>query len=192
MSGKGTLKNFKTMLAGAKLPERTVEICLRGDLVAEHEEAERQLAAAEKRATDSLAGNGTGELVERIEALEAEMRESTQTFTLRALPHRRTARDDRPTHNELKKAHPPRRGDNGEIIEADEVGYNVDTFNEALVRLCVVEPELDTADWDDLFAVISEGQFAVLAMGCIMLNRGDINVPFSQAASRVRRATAAE
>lgn len=186
MSSKSS---FKTKLAGAKLPERTVEICLRGDLVAEHEEAERQLEQAEKRPADSLAGSGTGELVERIEALEAQMREETETFTLRALPHRRSARDDRPTHTELKKAHPPRRED-GEIIDADEVGYNVDSFNEALVKLCTVDPVLDADDWAELFAVISEGQFAVLAMASIFLNRGDINVPFSHAASKAKRATA--
>lgn len=183
---------FKSKLAAAKLPERTVEICLRGDLVAEHEEAERQLKLAEKTSGDSLAGNGTAELVERIEALEAEMREATQTFTLRALPHRRSARDDRPTHSELKKSHPPRR-ENGEVIEADqEFGYNVETFNEALARLCVVDPQMDDTDWEDLFATISEGQYALLVMACFLLNRGDINVPFSLAASRMRRATADE
>lgn len=190
MSGKATMKNFKTMLAGAKLPERTVEICLRGDLVAEHEEAERELEAAEKKATDSLAGNGVGELVERIEALEAEMAEATQTFVLRALPHRRSARDDRPTHNELKKAHPPRREGDKVIEPDDDYGYNVDAFNEALVRLCVVEPELDDGDWDELLAVLSEGQFSRLAVACLLLNRGDIDVPFSHAASRAKRATA--
>lgn len=188
MSSKSS---FKSKLASAKLPERTVEICLRGDLVAEHEEAERQLELAEKKTPDSLAGNGTAEIVERIEGLEEQMRESTETFTLRALPHRRSAADDRPTHSELKKAHPPRRDAAGELVEDDEgAGYNVDTFNEALVRLCVVEPSMDEADWDALFAVISEGQFAVLAMACIFLNRGDINVPFSRAASKAKRATA--
>lgn len=191
MSGKGTMKNFKAMLAGAKLPERTVEICLRGDLVAEHEDAERALEQAEKNPTDSLAGNGSAAIIERIETLEEQMRESTQTFTLRALPHRRSAADDRPTHNELKKAHPPRRDSGGKIIEDDEgYGYSVDTFNEALVRLSVVDPELDAADWENLLAVISEGQFSVLAMACLLLNRGDIDVPFSRAASRAKRATA--
>jgi hypothetical protein len=37
VSGNATLNNFKTMLGTAKLPERTVPICLRGDLQAEHE-----------------------------------------------------------------------------------------------------------------------------------------------------------
>lgn len=184
--------NFKAKLAKAKLPERTVEICLRGDLVAAHEDAERDLGQAEKNPVDSLAGNGTTQIIERIEALEAEMREATQVFALRALPHRRSAADDRPTHSELKKAHPPRRSD-GKVIDDDEdYGYNVDAFNEALIRLCVVDPVLDDADWDGLFAVLSEGQYSVLAMACLLLNRGDIDVPFSRAASRAKRATAGE
>jgi hypothetical protein len=86
MSGKATLKNFKTMLAEAKLPESTVMICLRGDLAADHEAAERELEEAAKRGSDSLAGTGTGEIADRIEALEAEMREHSYEFRLRALP----------------------------------------------------------------------------------------------------------
>jgi hypothetical protein len=35
MSGKSTLKSFKAMMAEARLPERTVDLCLRGDLIAE-------------------------------------------------------------------------------------------------------------------------------------------------------------
>lgn len=184
--------SFKAKLAKAKLPERTVDLCLNGDLVAAHEQAERELEQAEKKPTDSLAGNGASKIIERIEALEAEMAEATQTFVLRALPHRRSARDDRPTHNELKKAHPPRR-ENGEIIEADAgYGYNVETFNEALIKLCVIDPDLDESDWDELLSVISEGQYSMLVVACLLLNRNDISVPFSQAASKAKRAIAAE
>jgi hypothetical protein len=80
------MTDIKSMLNGARLPERTVPICLRGDLVAEHEELERQLEEANRRASDSLAGNGAGELADRIEALQEEMRAATVTFRVRALP----------------------------------------------------------------------------------------------------------
>lgn len=188
MSSKSS---FKAKLAGAKLPERTVELCLNGDLIAKHEEAERELEAAEKTAVDSLAGTGAGPIIERIDALEAEMQEATQTFTLRALPHRRSPKDDRPTYRELMKAHPPRRAADGEVVESDaESGYNVDAFNEALVRLSVIDPVLDEDDWAELFTVISEGQFSVLAVASLLLNRSPVSVPFSQAASEAKRATA--
>jgi hypothetical protein len=79
------------------LPERTVEICLRGDLVAEHQQAERELERAEKQAGNSLAGNGAAEIAERIQALEAEMQENVYEFRLRGLPKRRSSAPSRPS-----------------------------------------------------------------------------------------------
>lgn len=188
MVGVSSKSSIKAKLAAAKLPERTVELCLNADLVAEHERAERELTQAEKTATDSLAGSGYGAIVERIEALEAQMRESTVEFTVRALPHQRSPRDDRPAHRELVKAHPPRDGHENDKGQ----GYNIDAFNDALVRLSVVDPVMDEDDWAELFARISEGQFATLSVACLLLNRTEINVPFSLAASRVKQATAVE
>jgi hypothetical protein len=61
MSGKSTMKNFKDLLGQAQLPEKTVEICLRGDLVAEFEETERALEQAEedREKANSLDGGST-------------------------------------------------------------------------------------------------------------------------------------
>ncbi len=101
MSGKGTMRSFKAMLAEAKLPEATVEICLRGDLAADHEVLVRELKRAEDSGAESLAGSGAGELADRIVALEDEMREHTYEFRLRALP--------RAEWRALCHAHPPRR-----------------------------------------------------------------------------------
>lgn len=173
------------MLAEAKLPERTVEICLRGDLVAEHEQAERDLEQAQKQTADSLAGSGVGELVERIEALEAEMHDSTVTFTLRAL--------SQPQYRALTLDHPPRRDEDGGIIEDDRgMGLNVDTFYEALIRRAVVDPELDAEDWDTLLGAITDRQYELLGAAAFLLNRSDVDIPFSLAASRAKRATADE
>jgi len=186
MSGKATLKNFKTMLAEAKLPERTVEICLRGDLVADHEQAERDLELAQKAAVDSLAGNlEAAALVERIETLEAEMHQSTVTFTLRAL--------SKPRYRELVQAHPPRRGDEGEIVDDDKgMGLNVETFYEDLLRRSIVDPELDDEDWTALLDTITDRQFELLGMAAFLLNRSDVDIPFSLAASRAKRTTSTE
>lgn len=185
MSGKGTLKNFKAMIAEAKLPERTVEICLRGDLVAEHEQAERELEQAQKQTADSLAGSGVGELVERIESLEAEMRDSTVTFTLRAL--------SRPQYRALSLEHPPRRDEDGAVVEDDRgMGFNVDTFYDAIIRRSVVDPEMDAGDWDALLDRITDRQFELLGAAAFLLNRADVDIPFSLAASRAKRASAGE
>lgn len=181
------MSHFKAKLALAKLPQRTHDVCLNGDLVAEYEMLEKQLEEAENKPTDSLAGNGTAELVERMDALQEQMRESIETFTLRALPHRKTPRDQRPTWDELVQRHPPRR-ENGEVVEADKgVSFNTDTFYDDLIRQCTISPEMDEGDWVDLFGAISEGQFAQLSLAASLVNRGGVDIPFSRAALRAKR-----
>lgn len=185
--------SIKDKIKAARLPERTVEICLNGDLVAEHEQAERDLEQAQRTATASLAGNGAGEIAERIEALEAEMHESVEIFTLRALPQKKMPNSDRPTWGELLDRHPPRRGDDGEIVDADKsLLINTATFYEDLIKVSTVSPEMDAEDWEGLFGAISNAQYGELSMAAWLLNRGTVNIPFSLAASRMRRATADE
>jgi len=184
VSGKGTLKNFKAMLNAAKLPERTVEICLRGDLVAEHQQAERDLERAEKAAGNSLAGNGTAEIAERIQALEAEMQESVYTFRLRALP--------KPEFRAFKAEYPVRIED-GEPNKQDAVfGFDVDKGFEPLARMCLIDPELDDETWAQLMGKVNEQQFEELAAAAWVLCRGDVDIPFSFAASRLMSASGAE
>jgi hypothetical protein len=55
MSGKSTLKSFKAMMSEARLPERTVDLCLRGDLIAEFQALDAELEQARNAAGDSLA-----------------------------------------------------------------------------------------------------------------------------------------
>ena len=184
VSGKGTLKNFKAMLAEAKLPEATVEICLRGDLAADHEAAERELERAEKAGADSLAGSGAGELADRILALEDEMREHTYEFRLRALP--------RPQWRALVAQHPPRRGDDNEIVEPDRyMGVNAETFYDAIIRACLVDPELTDDEWAPLEAALTDHQYSALADAAWGINRREVDIPFSHAASRMKRDSAA-
>jgi hypothetical protein len=181
--------DFKAMLASAKLPEKTVDICLRGDLVAEHEAAERELEQAEKLADvlNSLDGGGNiGDLVDRIEALEAEMREHTYTFRMRALP--------KPQWRALLAAHPPRKGEDGEPLEQDKyVGVNQETFWDALIRACVVDPEMDEGDWQQLLGEkLNDSQYTDLTGAAWGVNRNDVDIPFSRAASRLKKTSAPE
>lgn len=186
MSGKSTMKNFKAMLAEAKLPERGVEICLRGDLVADHEALERRLEAAERASLHSMEGADVAQLADQIEQLQQEMREHTYTFRLRALP--------RHEYRALVQAHPPRREENGDPNEADaRTGLNQDTFFPDLVRRCAVDPELTEQEWAELLdSKLTDKQFETLTDVAYFLNRGDVDVPFSRAASRAKRASASE
>lgn len=193
----GDHKNIKQMLKAAKLPETTVPICLRGDLQAEFEAAERELAEAERKPADSLAGNGARAIAERIEALREQMREHTIDFRLRAL-HRHAWKA-------LRDKHPARRKEDGSADERDMfVGVNLDAILDELIRVCLVAPELDEEDWRTLLGdtdeerarldaagepveegTLTDRQWNQLADAAWTLNRGEVSVPFSRAASKI-------
>lgn len=171
--------NIKDLLRAAKLPERSVPVCLQADLVAEHEAAERELGKARDRPGKRLdSGDRVRELSERIAALEEQMAEHTIEFRLRALP--------RPSWKSLLAQHSPRKADDGSVDERDRyIGVNVETFFDALVRVCVVEPEMDEDDWRLLLdEKLTDRQFDELSDAAWGLNRRDVDVPFSRAASK--------
>jgi hypothetical protein len=185
MSGKGTLKSFKAMLAEAKLPEHVEPTCLRGDLKAEHERLEAELELLEKKAVDSLAGNGGGELAAQIEALEEQMRENTYPVRLRAL--------SRPAFRAFLADFPPRLDAEGKVTGLDaNFGFNTDDGFEHLLRLSIVDPELTDDEYADFIPKLTDSQFETLVLAALRLNRGDVDVPFSRAASRLNRLTASE
>jgi hypothetical protein len=184
VSGKSIMKNFTAMLAEARLPERTVDICLRGDLVAEHEQLNKQLELLEKKAVDSLAGNGGAEQAAKIEALEDRMRDSTYPFVIRAMPRHKFV--------EFRNQYPVRLDDEGKATDLRDVRFefNVDTGAEPLVRASVVDPELKDEDWSKLSESLTDSQFEDLFLAAWTLNRRDVDIPFSRAASRLNRLTA--
>lgn len=183
--------DFAALLGSATLPEKAVEICLRGDLNAELAAADEALTKAQEQALNSLAGGDTGALLDRIQALQAEMAENTYPFRLRGLP--------RPKFRALINAHPPRRipaEDNpGETVvhPGDQyTGINGDTFHDALIRACLIDPaDLDDDGWQQLVDVLNDYQFDELSSTAWALNRSDVD-PFSRAASRMTRAIESE
>jgi hypothetical protein len=176
-----TSMEFAELLAQARPAERTIRLCLRGDLQARFEELDRQLRRARETEPSSLAGSGAPAIAAQIEALRGEMEQSSVTFRLRALPRRR--------YQALTEAHPPRRDPDGKIIPDDaEQSVNTSTFWFALARACVVEPTMDDGQYSRLVdEVLSNGQFEALAVGALAVCRGAVDVPFSLAASEILR-----
>ncbi|MEV5211327.1 hypothetical protein AB0K35_28025 [Micromonospora sp. NPDC053740] len=186
----------KDRLQAAKLPERTVDICLRGDLQAEWEDLHRQLADAEVAAAKDKRLNSTGAvqaIADQITAVQDQMRADTIVFRMRAL--------GRKGWDALLKQHPPRKDNN----EDAQLGYNVDTFMEALIRTCTYSPDdLDDETWRELLGdnddersrsekagepvedgKLTEWQFAQLQNTALALNVRKVDVPNSFAASRL-------
>lgn len=172
-------------LSAAKLPETTVPICLRGDLVAEIERLDRELVTASGTASTGMEdGAHLRELAERIEALRAEMAgdDANHTFVLRALSG--------PAYRQMKAEHPARLDEQGQVVAEDRItGANVDTLAVPLLRACCVDPVLDDATWRAVEPVLTDGQFDDLVNAALLVNQGRVSVPFSRAASKVMRST---
>lgn len=164
--------DIKQQIREAKLPENTVSICLRGDLVAEFERLDRLRAEQERVVTDSLAGSGVRQIAEQMEALRTEMAGHVMVFRLRALT--------RPRWRDLMLRHPPRDGHKVDTF----LGVNEDTFFASLLRECTIEPTLDDDDWTMLLTErFTDQQWDTLTTAAWNLNRKGVDVPFSLAAS---------
>lgn len=166
------------LLAQAKRPERTIPLCLRGDLVAEYEDLQRRREEhADQPDADSLDGGATVAIDADMRELRATMQASTVVFRMRALPRKR--------FREICDQHPPRKNDDGTPNEADAaLGVNLATAPDPLIRACLVGPPLSedqlTQILDD---VLSDRQYDELFLTAWHVNRATVDVPFSSAAS---------
>ena len=147
------LKNKK-----AKLPEKVIPVCLDAAAIEAYREAEVE---AHRTAADSLGGKATvpDEVAAAVEA-------ATIRFTLRALPRR--------DWTDLIKAHPPRK----DHIEDRKVGYNEETFYEALVKQSIVDPVPTANEWEQIDAVLTEGEWIRLVTAAQTLNLVGSKLPF--------------
>jgi hypothetical protein len=168
------MSSIKERLAAAKLPERSLQVCLRGDLAAEFDDLERQLKDARQDGTRRLAAKSeSAEIVEKMAALQDQMRAELVTLRIRALP--------RSEWQALVRQHPPRDGE-----EADKIlGANLTALMEEAIPRCVVEPEMDTDDWATFNDVLSSGDYDRLLNVVFDVNRSGADIPKSRLASLV-------
>ena len=169
-----------------KRPEKVVPLCLDASLQADWEQADRDLRDASKAAPSGrLTGNAEAtRLAERVKALEAQMLAEVVHFRLRALPRSKWA--------EIVATNPPRDGD----ALDKTMGINREKFFDAVIPLSIVEVrrgdesvEFDPADWSALADEMTDRQYDDFVQAVFGLNRGEVSVPFSRAASSVNRAS---
>lgn len=173
--------NIDELLADARLAEDEVPICLRPDLLADYRAAAGELEAAERAQRDdgSLDGGGIAAARAAVGELRSRMLAASVTFRVRALPQRRWTA--------LYAEHPPRDGDQDDT----KVGFNRDTFYDALVRECTVEPQMSDGQWSTLLDHLSTAQYATLKTTAWTVNNVDVDVPFLSIASRAPTSTEA-
>lgn len=163
------------IIGQVKRPEKTVPVCLAGDLQAEFEELERDLQVARDQPADgTLAGGGNSlatQIAQQIQELRGRMREHSTTFRFRGLPRRE--------YSDLVAECPP--GD--DAPEGAEVDW--EKFSVALVAACAVEPTMDGDETGRLADVLTQAQWDSLVTAAFSVNKRDVDVPFSYAASAV-------
>jgi hypothetical protein len=171
-------KDPASIIAAARRPEDTVDLCFRPDVLADLVTLETELVEAIENDDDNRLGGAALEqrrLAEQIHALEEEAEANTVTFRVRALPNFewRTAREKYPVRTEADK----------------EFGWLVD--RDALVRgilaVSVVDPDLPDPDLDAMADSLSSGQWEKLRDTILAVNGGDGSIPFSRSASRILR-----
>lgn len=163
-----TLKrSVKELIATAQRAVRTVDICLRADLVDEYELLEARIAKAKEAAQESLGGVDTGAMEARMAELRAEMAENSVTFRIRGLPKREFA--------ELASQYPPREDNQRDAF----VGFNLDEVVEQLIRRGTEEPVLDEDDWLALLGeALNTATYEKLTAAAWAVNKVDVSAPF--------------
>lgn len=158
---------FADVMAMAKPREATARICLAGDLAAEADRLEAELAALASYTPTSLADVDPRPPIEsELAEVYDQMRAAEVTVRFRAL--------GRQAYSDLVAAHPGR--DDSEL-------WNPDTFMPALIIACVVEPEMSAEQAEQLLDVLNDKQRGDLWRAAFRANNGEVKVPFSPAAS---------
>lgn len=163
------------LIAEARPAEKTVELCLRSDLVAALEDVQRRIAAAADQPRGSLGDDGgLPGLRAEAEEIRREAREHTVVFRFRALNRWRM--------QQLMAESPPRDGNPVD----KKLGYNADAVTYRMARDCCYEPVLSDESWERLLGsperlgdgVLSPGQWQRLDEALSTLNFSRASIPF--------------
>lgn len=167
------------LISQVKRPETTRQIVLAGDLAAEHEALERDLQLAQFSRTEPGEGTLAGgpnplatSLAQQIMELRERMREHTHTFRFRGLP--------RKEYSDLVAKCPP-------SPEAKAEGADVDweTFPIELVAASAIDPVMTVEEVGQLADVLTQAQWDSLYTAALTVNKRDVDLPFSYAASAI-------
>ncbi|QXE36211.1 hypothetical protein KQY30_20150 [Streptomyces sp. GMY02] len=164
------MPDISEILKRAKPREKSVFMCLAGDVIAEIDRLERELAGLSDTWTpDSLASSNPGEkITTKIKALREQMKAAETEFRFRAIGAR--------AWSDLVAAHPSKNPNEG---------WDPETFPRALVSVCCVDPVMTPEQVDALFEVLNEGQRSDLMQAAYDVNAEATSIPFSVSASAI-------
>lgn len=160
--------SIEDILAKAKPREKTVMVCIRGDLAGEAERLQDELSRVSEdwEPTDLSEVHPGREIAERLKAVHAQVREAEEPFLLRYIGDK--------AYSDLVAAHPS---------ENEQEAFNSETFARALVAASCVQPVMTEEQVTALFEVINEGEIKKLFDAAWDVHNSSEVVPFSLAAS---------
>ncbi|MCX4886039.1 hypothetical protein [Streptomyces sp. NBC_00847] len=161
-------RTIQDILKQARPRERTVNVCIRGDLAGEVERLNEEISkVAEDWEPSDLTDEHPGRaLSAQLKAARDEARESEAPFTLRYIGDR--------AYSDLLAAHPS---------ENDNELFDSVTFGRALIAASCVDPVMTEDEVIELFEVINEGEIKKLFDAAWDVHNAADVIPFSLAAS---------
>jgi hypothetical protein len=179
--------DYDELIAEASLPEDTVPICLDGRLMHRWEEVKARVdARADTPADDRLGAGQVDPEQAELDALTAQVEGKNRPWLLRGMP------DDEFAEFAAKPEFKARTLPDGSTDPRDaRMGLNRDVFVPALVKACLVEPDVSVdGRWDVLRKKLTRGQMARLFAVAWELNSEDRDLPFSPSGSPTTRSSA--
>jgi hypothetical protein len=182
------MTDITQVLAGIKPRETRVRICLRGDLLALHEQLTAEFAAAREGDQSENRHPLAPQVAARISDVEEEMRASEVEFHLIGLGRR--------AWSDLLRSYPPRNASDDEDLtdaqlKADEqVGYDADRFPLAAVAASCQDPQMSVEQAESLAERLNDGQWRQLWRAAVDVNMVGIDVPKFGAAYAALSSTA--
>ncbi len=169
--------SIEDILKQATPREKTVKICIRGDLAGEVERLQDELSrVSEDWEPADLADVHPGRVIaEQLKAAHVQAREAEVPFTLRYIGDK--------AYSDLMAAHPS---------DSDQEAFHSVTFPRALVAASCVQPVMTEGQVIELFEKINEGEIKKLFDAAWDVHNSADVVPFSLAASALLAALGGE
>lgn len=160
--------SIEDILAKAKPREKTVMVCIRGDLAGEAERLQDELSRVSEdwEPADLSEAHPGRAIAEQLKAVHAQVREAEEPFKLRYIGDR--------AYSDLMAAHPSKD---------DNEAFDSEAFPRALVAASCVEPVMSEEQVTQLFEVINEGEIKKLFDAAWDVHNSSDVIPFSLAAS---------
>ena len=166
------MTDINDLIEQARLPRKTIPVCLRGDLRARWDELHTEFKKAPAAGGSLGDASPRAALAQQLEELRAELEANQVPFTFEAWPG--------PEFSKLLQAHPGKGARAG--------GVDLDALPPALIAACCVDPKMDVEQAGKLLGRLSAAQGSDLFDAAWSVNQDAVDVPFDVSVYAVTQA----